>query len=79
MAAEEISFPQRAASWPMRLKNYVEDLQMEMRKVTWPSWKQVRATTAVVIASVFLFSAYFFVVDNIISKIINKLFATFTK
>jgi len=63
----------------MRLKNYVEDLQMEMRKVTWPSWKQVRATTAVVIASVFLFSAYFFVVDNIISKIINKLFATFTK
>jgi preprotein translocase subunit SecE len=79
MAAEEISFPQRAAAWPARLKDYVEGLQMEMRKVTWPSWKQVRGTTAVVIASVFLFSAYFFVVDNIISRVINKLFDAFTK
>jgi preprotein translocase subunit SecE len=79
MPAQEISFPQKAAGWPVRFKNYIEDLQMEMRKVTWPSWKQVRATTAVVIASVFLFSAYFFVVDNIISRIIDKLFATFTK
>lgn len=79
MAAEEITFPRRAAGWPARMKDYFEDLQMEMRKVTWPSWKQVRATTAVVIASVFAFSAYFFVVDNIISRIINKLFDTFTK
>ncbi|HLH39345.1 MAG TPA: preprotein translocase subunit SecE [Bryobacteraceae bacterium] len=79
MAAEEMTFPQRAASWPARVKNYFEDLQMEMRKVTWPSWKQVRSTTAVVIAFVFLISAYFFVVDNIISRIINKLFDTFTK
>jgi preprotein translocase subunit SecE len=79
MAAEEMTFPQRAASWPARVKNYFEELQMEMRKVTWPSWKQVRSTTAVVIAFVFLISAYFFVVDNIISRIINKLFDTFTK
>jgi preprotein translocase subunit SecE len=77
--AEEISFPQKAAGWPARVKDYFEELQMEMRKVTWPSWKQVRATTAVVIASVFAFSAYFFVVDNLISRVINKLFDTFTK
>jgi len=79
MAAEEITFPQRAAGWPARVKEYVEELQMEMRKVTWPSWKQVRATTAVVIAFIFIISAYFFVVDNIISRIIDKLFKTFTK
>jgi len=77
--AEEISFPQKAASWPTRLKDYFGELQTEMRKVTWPSWKQVRATTAVVIAATFAFSAYFFVVDNIISRVINKLFDTFTK
>ena len=44
--AEEISFPQRAASWPARVKDYFEELQLEMKRVTWPSWKQVRATTA---------------------------------
>ena len=31
----------------------------EMRRVTWPSWKQVRATTVVVIVAVFVFAAYF--------------------
>ena len=30
-----------------------------MRKVTAPSWKEVRGTTTVVIITVFLFAAYF--------------------
>ena len=49
--------------WPLATKSYVEELQAEMRRVTWPSWPQVRATTAVVIAAVFLFAAYFAVVN----------------
>jgi preprotein translocase subunit SecE len=61
------------------VKNYFEELQMEMRRVTWPSWKQVRATTVVVIIAVFAFAAYFFVVDQFVSSIINKLFNAFTR
>ncbi len=45
---ESGNFIQRVAGWPIRLKNYYEELQTEMRLVTWPSWKQVRATTGVV-------------------------------
>jgi preprotein translocase subunit SecE len=77
--AEELSFPQRAANWPAQVKDYVGELQLEMKRVTWPAWKQVRATTAVVIVATFAFSAYFFVVDNIIQRLITKLFDTFTK
>ena len=44
---------------PEETKNYIEEVQAEMKRVTWPSWKQVRATTGVVIAAVFLFAAYF--------------------
>ena len=73
------NFIQRAAAWPVQVKNYFEELQMEMRRVTWPSWKQVRATTAVVIVAVFAFAAYFAVVDNVVNTLINKLFNTFTK
>jgi preprotein translocase subunit SecE len=73
------NFIQRAATWPIQVKNYFEELQMEMRRVTWPSWKQVRATTAVVIVAVFAFAAYFFVVDQFVSSIINKLFNAFTR
>ena len=71
---ESGNFVQRASSWPGRVKNYFEELQMEMRRVTWPSWKQVRATTAVVIVAVFAFAAYFALVDEIVGNAITKLF-----
>ena len=68
-----------AAGWPAQTKEYIEDLRLEMRRVTWPSWPQVRATTAVVIFAVFAFAAYFAVVDTIVGRGIQKLFDTFTK
>ena len=55
---EANNFMQRVAQWPAQTKSYFEDLQSEMRRVTWPSWKQVRATTGVVIGAVFAFAAY---------------------
>jgi preprotein translocase subunit SecE len=67
------------AGWPAAVKNYFEELQAEMRKVTWPSWKQVQATTTVVIASVFIFAAYFALVDMIIGRSITTLFKTLGK
>jgi len=76
---ESGSFIQRASSWPIGVKNYFEELQAEMRRVTWPSWKQVRATTLVVIVAVFAFAAYFAVVDEIFANLINKLMTTFTR
>src|SRR5579872_1344564 len=53
--AEELTLTQKAAAWPTRVKDYVDELRLEMRRVTWPAWKQVRATTGVVIAAVFVF------------------------
>jgi len=49
-----------------------------MRRVSWPNWKQVRATTGVVIAATFLFAAYFFVVDNIVNSIVTRIIKYFT-
>ncbi len=72
-------FGQRAASLPARIKNYVDDLRLEMHRVTWPTWKQVRATTVVVILAVFAFAAYFFVVDFIVGHTVTKLFDALTR
>jgi len=44
-----------------------------MKKVTAPSFKEVRATTTVVIITVFLFGVYFWVVDTVLSKSIDQL------
>ena len=76
---ESGNFIERATSWPIGVKNYFEELQAEMRRVTWPSWKQVRATTLVVIIAVFAFAAYFAVVDEIFANLINKLMTAFTR
>jgi preprotein translocase subunit SecE len=64
--------------WPADVKNYVQELNTEMRRVTWPSRKQVQATTVVVIVTVFAFAGYFFVVDSVFTKMIGRLFSTFT-
>ena len=67
------------AKWPTQVKDYFEELQHEMKLVTWPSWKQVRATTGVVLAAVFAFAAYFFLIDNIINKLVQRVYDYFTK
>jgi preprotein translocase subunit SecE len=77
--SEELSVTQKAAAWPAKVKDYVDELKLEMKRVTWPSWPQVRATTTVVIVATFAFSAYFAVVDFVVSHGITKLFNTFTK
>jgi preprotein translocase subunit SecE len=76
---EANNFIQRVGQWPAQTKSYFEDLQSEMRRVTWPSWKQVRATTVVVIGAVFAFAAYFALVDLLVGRGVNKLFEVFSK
>ena len=62
-----------------RARDYVDGLKLEMKRVTWPSWPQVRATTGVVIFAVFAFAAYFAVIDTVINRGIQTLFDKFTK
>ena len=69
----------KIAAYPQRFREYIDELKSEMRKVTWPSWTQVRATTAVVIAAVFAFAIYFFVVDALMGRAVKRIFDTFTK
>ena len=69
----------KVGRWPAAVKSYIDDLHMEMRRVTWPSWKQVRATTVVVIGAVFVFAAYFYVVDLAVGRAITKVFTMLSR
>ncbi len=77
IAAAGGSFGDRLKSWPERVKTFYNDVRTEMKKVTAPSFKEVRATTAVVIVTVFLFAAYFWVVDLVIGHGIDSVFRYF--
>lgn len=71
--------PKGAMGWFQGVKEYIDDLKAEMRRVTWPSREQVKATTAVVIATVFLFAAYFAVVDLLLGRAVNQIFQTLAR
>ncbi|PYX10670.1 MAG: preprotein translocase subunit SecE [Acidobacteria bacterium] len=66
-------FGDRIKSWPERIKTFYNDVRTEMKKVTAPSFKEVQATTAVVIITVFLFAFYFWVVDNTVGRGVTSL------
>jgi len=64
-------------SWPDRIKSFYNDVRTEMRKVTAPSFKEVRATTTVVVITVFIFALYFAVIDYFIQHGLTALFGYF--
>ncbi|HET9405923.1 MAG TPA: preprotein translocase subunit SecE [Candidatus Sulfotelmatobacter sp.] len=77
MASAGGNFAEQMKSWPERIRTFYNDVRNEMRKVTAPSWKEVRATTTVVVITVFIFGLYFFIIDNVIQKGLTALFNYF--
>jgi preprotein translocase subunit SecE len=53
--------------------DFLRDVRAEMRKVVTPSWKEVKTTTSVVIVAVFIFGAYFFLVDGLFKQGVHVL------
>ena len=59
-------------AWPQRAKSFYNDVRTEMKKVTTPTFKEVQATTVVVVIAVFLFGLYFWGVDTLIGHSVDK-------
>jgi preprotein translocase subunit SecE len=70
-------FGDRIKSWPDRIRTFYNDVRTEMRKVTAPTWKEVQATTTVVVITVFIFAVYFAVIDYFIQHGVSYLFNYF--
>jgi preprotein translocase subunit SecE len=75
-AARPEGLTTRVTTWTEKAKAFYSDVRMEMKKVTSPSFKEVQATTAVVIITVFIFAAYFAVVDYILKNSLDWLLRT---
>jgi preprotein translocase subunit SecE len=71
------NFGDRIKVWPERIRAFYNDVRTEMRKVTAPSFKEVRATTTVVIITVFIFGLYFAIIDYVIQNGVSYLFNYF--
>ena len=70
---------ERLKAGPARLGEFLKDVRAEMKKVVTPSRAEVQATTIVVIVTVFIFAAYFGVVDYLVGHAMDFLFKHLAK
>jgi preprotein translocase subunit SecE len=64
-------------SWWENSRSFLTEVRNEMRRVTWPSRKEVYATTVVVIITSAFFGLYLFALDVALNAAVNWIFSTF--
>jgi preprotein translocase subunit SecE len=57
----------------LRLSNYVAETREELKKCTWPTWAELKGSTAVVIVSILLLGGFTVVVDAVFAIFVNWL------
>jgi len=67
----------KLAEYPQRFRQFLHEVRVELRQVTWPTRADVQATTAVVIVTVFFFGLYLFLVDSGASKVVEFVLSKF--
>ncbi len=53
---------------------FFKEVRVEMSRVTWPSYEELKSSTIVVILVSLAFALFIFVVDNIFKYIFNLLY-----
>jgi preprotein translocase subunit SecE len=65
--ADEITI--QRGTWE-RLRDYYQEVKVEMKRVTWPGKQEVYGTTVMVLITTFAFAAFFYVCDQSFSRLI---------
>ena len=79
VADQQITPLERLKSKPQQWLDFLKDVRAEMRKVVSPTWAEVQSTTLIVITTVFIFAAFFFVTDSVFGQAVTRLIQYLTK
>jgi preprotein translocase subunit SecE len=60
-----------------RMRVFLSEVRNELKRVTWPSQKEVYATTVVVILTSIFFGLYLFILDIGIDRVVTWIFNRF--
>ena len=61
-------------NWWQKVKAFLAEVRSELKRTSWPSGKEVRGTTTVVIVTVFIFALFLWVVDTVLFKMVTWVF-----
>jgi len=65
------------AAWWQGSRSFLTEVRNEMRRVTWPSRREVQATTLVVVLVAAFFGVYLWGVDLILDWVVRSIFRAF--
>ncbi|MBD3415333.1 MAG: preprotein translocase subunit SecE [Candidatus Aminicenantes bacterium] len=63
--------------WYQRIIPFLKEVRAEIKKVTWPSRKEIYSTTIVVILATIFFGFYLYFMDIIFSYVIKNIQSLF--
>jgi preprotein translocase subunit SecE len=69
--------PEQVVGWFGRARRFLSDVRSELSRVTWPTRREVWATTLVVILTSTVFGVYLYVVDIGLSELVQFLIGRF--
>ena len=66
--------PEQVAGWFGRARRFLTDVRSELSRVTWPTRREVWATTVVVILTSLLFGVYLYSVDIVLTRLVEWIY-----
>ena len=66
--------PEQVAGWFGRARRFLADVRSELSRVTWPTRREVWATTVVVILTSLLFGIYLYSVDIALTRLVEWIY-----
>ncbi|MBL7136750.1 MAG: preprotein translocase subunit SecE [Candidatus Marinimicrobia bacterium] len=54
-----------------KIIGFIDGVFFEMKKVSWPTWQELKGSTVVVLILSLILSMFLFVVDLLLSKVVN--------
>jgi len=65
--------PEQVVGWYGRARRFLTDVRSELARVTWPTRREVWATTVVVILTSLVFGVYLWIIDLGLSWIMGRI------
>jgi preprotein translocase subunit SecE len=76
VTTDALASPKR--SWPARVVEFLRDVRGELRKVTWPTWDELKKATGVIIVFVIALGVFIGLLDSFLQlvfvTVVAKLF-----
>ena len=67
MTTDALASPR--GSWPVRVVSFLRDVRSELRKITWPTWDELKKATLVIIVFVSLLGLFIGLLDSFLQLV----------